>query len=164
MRDRAWTEDSLPLSWILRYYYSNRCCTINKVVTGPRRYVGGWGVEAGKCPPPSPSNCWRAAIMIVDVRWACLCRCGLGLRFVSWPLTLGLPCRASPIPGVSYTLHHTPNTKRSLLQTRVELETYTRLTGHTYITTTMLRPKCIVLKPHIFASLVLRVLYTWYTG
>ena len=52
-------------------------------------------------------------IMILGVRWDCIS---------SHDHTLGLSCRASPIPGVSYTL---PETKRrSLLQTQVEPETY----------------------------------------
>ena len=32
------------------------------------------------------------------------CRCEMGLCLVSPSLTLGLPCRASPIPGAAYTL------------------------------------------------------------
>ena len=51
-----------------------------------------------KCPPPSPSNCWwrLSWLSMWDEIVACLTR-----------LLLGLPCRASPTPGVSSMLRKT---------------------------------------------------------
>lgn len=89
MQDSVGREDILPLSWIL-----------DLVLKWSQIFVDLPVVEAGNYPPPSPSG-RRQLLMIVAVRCAC----------VSFhdhsPLTLGLPCRASPIPGVPYTLHHT---------------------------------------------------------